>query len=148
MNKQLATGAVTIAAVGAGALLVVAPGPATGTSAVPPASQPSAASAPLEAPGLVASAASVPGAQAVGMTIPTVVLAHEVAVEHGRLRTPVLLTDPSVQAVARVAGGPPSCSQGLVAATVVWIDCAVVGTTLRLEVVDASGGVVASRRIG
>lgn len=146
MNKRLATVVVTLAlTVGAGLLVLApagdAPGPAAPAQAAPGEAEPAALSAPRP----VAAQAAAPGVQSVGATIPRVVLAREVGPAAGRLRTPVLLTDPGIEAVARVVGGPAQCSRELVPATVVWVDCAVPSGALRLEVIDGSGAVLVSR---
>jgi len=154
MNKGLATGAVMLAMAGAAAALALSPGAAlsassAATTKIPAASPvPAAPAAAVSAPDAVASAATAPGVQSVGMSVPRVVLARHVAVSAGHLRTPVLLTDPSVQASARVVGAPRSCSRELVAAAVVWVECAVPAGALTLEVVDGSGAVLTSRPIG
>lgn len=149
MNGRCTTGAVALVALGvAGALL--APGLLGGGDAL---AQPSSAPARppaafvIEAPVEAAAVPAAPGVQTVGATIPRAVLARDVAVAAGRLRTPVLLTDPGVRAEARLVGAPTECRAALVPATVVWLDCAAPPGDLELVVVAQDGSILASRHV-
>jgi hypothetical protein len=87
------------------------------------------------------SAAAAPGAPAVdpaaaaramstslvvSTMVPVVAFAPEVTVSGGRLRTPVLLADPTVTATSHVEGGRgPGCDLVLLQGTARWLDCAI-----------------------
>lgn len=150
MNGRFTTGAVTLVALGLVAALV-APG-------WPQAAEPwthgraAALTTPIEVvvddAVHVAAVPAAPGVQSVGVSIPQVVLAGRIAVRDGRLRTPVLLTDPSVAAAARVRGASGACTVQLRAGAVSWLDCAVPSGRLTVEVVDAAGTVLVSSPVG
>lgn len=75
--------------------------------------------------------------------IPTVAFTAHVAVSDGRLRAPVLLTDPAVSGRARVAGAVtgPGCTASLTQGVPVVLDCAVtaLGSSPRIVVALSDG---------
>jgi hypothetical protein len=69
-----------------------------------------------------------------------------VTVVGGRIRVPLLLTDPASAAVARVEG--TACSVRLQPTRVTWLDCPVRYARARLVVVDDDGEVLLRRAAG
>jgi hypothetical protein len=67
-------------------------------------------------------------ASTMSVTVPAVAFTARVVASDGRLRVPVLLTDPTVTARARLASAP-TCGVDLVQGVTGWIDCPVSGAT-------------------
>lgn len=80
----------------------------------------------------------------ISAAIPAVAFTAEVVVRDGRLRTPVLLADPSVTAVARVVGASGAgCRADLRQGVPAWLDCPVgADRRVRISVALSDGRVV------
>lgn len=104
-----------------------------------PGSSPHPSAAPTTRPGTVTSSPARPAS--VSTSVPVVAFPALVRVVAGRLRTPVLLADPTVTALARVVGEDASgCRVPLRAGVPAWLDCPVAGSgAVRVEVVLSDG---------
>jgi hypothetical protein len=88
--------------------------------------QQSATPGPSTVPAAVGRATVPSVHDGVSAAVPVVAFPREVVVRDGRLRTPVLLADPTVTATARVIGATgPGCSVELRQGVPGWLDCAV-----------------------
>jgi hypothetical protein len=87
--------------------------------------------------GLVGTTGTSGAAPSVSVTVPAVSFTDSVVASGGRLRVPVLLTDPTVTARATIES-TPGCGVDLQQGVVGWIDCAV--TTQTRLVVQLSDG--------
>jgi hypothetical protein len=90
----------------------------------------------LPAPSVVATSTEAPAASTMSVTVPAVAFTAHVVASHGRIRVPVLLTDPTVTARVTLESSP-ACGVDLVHGVTGWIDCpATVATTLVVTLSD------------
>lgn len=93
-----------------------------------------------------ARAVAAGAAQRVSVFVPRLVAPRSVTIVGGRIKVPLLLTDPASTAVARVEG--TACSVRLQPARVTWLDCPVRNGRARLVVVDDDGEVLLRHAAG
>ncbi len=115
-------------------------------SAVPPAARWTMTRAPHAAADAVRAEPVGGGAgagQRISVSVPRVSVPRDIEVRDGRLRVPVLLTDAGIEARAVLEG--TSCSVGLRAAHVVWLDCEARNAIASVIVVEDGGRVLLRR---